>query len=198
MRWLIRDRPSLRIVQHGITDERLAVAVRPREHSTGRGHQRRPGAVGRQRRANAIWGQRWFGDPAWRDGGVGDDPAGSSVHRAGWTVACRGRQGTVGGAEYGQCRCRKCRRHGDLFRGDGRRSQPRLAQRSAPSLRHHTVWNGRVELTSETEFTIGPGDVLLAEDETGTGHRWRLRRSALATGLCRHSQGLAKVMVLSH
>ncbi len=55
MRWLIRDRPSLRVVQHGITDERLAVAVRLGQHRPGRRHQRRPGAVGRPGRPRATW-----------------------------------------------------------------------------------------------------------------------------------------------
>ena len=68
MRWLIRDRPSLRVVQHGITDERLAVAVRTRQHGPGRRHQHRPGAVGR-RGDLARLGRRWFGD---QPGGHGD------------------------------------------------------------------------------------------------------------------------------
>ena len=30
------------------------------------------------------------------------------------------------------------------------------------------------ETNSGATFTIGPGDVLLAQDDTGTGHKWRL------------------------
>jgi quercetin dioxygenase-like cupin family protein len=36
--------------------------------------------------------------------------------------------------------------------------------------------NGMLEFETRggERFTIRPGDILLAEDDTGTGHRWRL------------------------
>jgi polar amino acid transport system substrate-binding protein len=60
-RWLIRKRPSLRVVQSGMTDEHLAVAVRlgnaPLADSID-GAQRRLAAHG----ALAALGRHWFGD----------------------------------------------------------------------------------------------------------------------------------------
>ena len=60
MRWLIRDRPDLRLVQSGLTDERLAVAVRLGNAALAEaidGAQRRLAANG----ALAELGRRWLG-----------------------------------------------------------------------------------------------------------------------------------------
>ena len=60
MRWLIRDRPDLRLVQAGLTDERLAVAVRLDNAALAEaidGAQRRLAANG----ALVELGRRWLG-----------------------------------------------------------------------------------------------------------------------------------------
>ncbi len=47
---------------------------------------------------------------------------------------------------------------------------------TAPCRQYVVTLTGTLEFTtrdSET-FTLSPGDVLLAEDTTGSGHRWRL------------------------
>ena len=45
-----------------------------------------------------------------------------------------------------------------------------------PHRRYVITLSGTVEFETRLgdKFTIGPGDILLAEDETGGGHRWRL------------------------
>ena len=61
IRWLIRDRPSLRIVQHGITDERLAVAVRSGNTALADAINVAQGQLA-DRGDLARLGRRWFGD----------------------------------------------------------------------------------------------------------------------------------------
>ena len=50
----------------------------------------------------------------------------------------------------------------------------RLAYGAARPIRHHAV--GTLEFTTRDgeTFILHPGDVLLAADTTGSGHRWRL------------------------
>ncbi|WP_414444708.1 cupin domain-containing protein [Burkholderia sp. 22PA0106] len=46
----------------------------------------------------------------------------------------------------------------------------------APARQFVITLSGTLEFTTRSgaTFTIAPGDVLLAEDTTGSGHRWRL------------------------
>jgi quercetin dioxygenase-like cupin family protein len=51
-----------------------------------------------------------------------------------------------------------------------------LAWHDAPTRQFVLTLGGTLEFETRTgeTFTIHPGDVLLAEDTTGTGHRWRI------------------------
>jgi len=46
----------------------------------------------------------------------------------------------------------------------------------APALQYVITLSGTLEFETKTgeKFTIYPGDVLVATDDTGTGHKWRL------------------------
>ncbi|HVG50350.1 MAG TPA: cupin domain-containing protein [Xanthobacteraceae bacterium] len=47
---------------------------------------------------------------------------------------------------------------------------------TAPCLQYVITLSGTLEFTTRDgeKFVLAPGDVLLAEDTTGSGHRWRL------------------------
>jgi quercetin dioxygenase-like cupin family protein len=47
---------------------------------------------------------------------------------------------------------------------------------TAPCLQYVVTLTGTLEFTTRDgeTFVLSPGDVLLADDTTGTGHRWRL------------------------
>ena len=47
---------------------------------------------------------------------------------------------------------------------------------TAPHIQYVITLSGTLEFTTRDgeTFTLGPGDVLLAADTAGTGHRWRL------------------------
>ncbi len=51
-----------------------------------------------------------------------------------------------------------------------------LSWHNAPERQYVITLSGRLEFETRLgeRFTITPGDVLLAEDTTGGGHRWRL------------------------
>ena len=51
-----------------------------------------------------------------------------------------------------------------------------LAWHTAPVRQYVITLSGTLEFETRdgTRFTVGPGDILLAEDTTGGGHRWRL------------------------
>ena len=102
-RWLIRDRPALRIVQTGITDERLAVAVRLDNAALADaidGAQARLAARG----ILAELGRRWFGRPRVAQRRCSDDPTGPPLHRVRRTVALRGWQRAADALGCARCR----------------------------------------------------------------------------------------------
>lgn len=47
---------------------------------------------------------------------------------------------------------------------------------TAPHVQYVLTWSGTLEFTTRNgeTFVLRPGEVLLAADTTGTGHRWRL------------------------
>jgi quercetin dioxygenase-like cupin family protein len=47
---------------------------------------------------------------------------------------------------------------------------------NAPTTQYVITLAGVLEFTTRTDetFTINPGDILIAEDTTGSGHKWRL------------------------
>lgn len=51
-----------------------------------------------------------------------------------------------------------------------------LSWHNAPERQYVITLSGTLEFETRLgeRFTLGPGDVLLAEDTTGGGHRWRL------------------------
>lgn len=57
-------------------------------------------------------------------------------------------------------------------------SQPRasLDWHNAPATQYVITLAGVLEFVTRTAetFTINPGDILIAEDTTGSGHKWRL------------------------
>ena len=52
----------------------------------------------------------------------------------------------------------------------------RLSWHNAPERQYVITLSGSLEfeMRDGSRFTLAPGDVLLAEDITGGGHRWRL------------------------
>ncbi len=60
------------------------------------------------------------------------------------------------------------------FRGKPKGSS--LSWHNAPERQYVITLSGTLEVETRVgeRFTVAPGDVLLAEDTTGGGHRWRL------------------------
>ena len=60
-----------------------------------------------------------------------------------------------------------------------------MARRAGPAVRHHTQRHAGVRDARRRAFHLRPGDILLAEDTTGTGHSWKLvDENPWRRGLC--------------
>lgn len=61
-----------------------------------------------------------------------------------------------------------------------------LAWHTAPVRQLVVTLSGTLIFTTRDgeEFTLRPGDVLLAEDTAGSGHQWRLSRAPIRGGAC--------------
>ena len=188
MRWLIRDRPYLaRRPGTGITDERAGGRGSARQHGPGRGDQRRAATTGRQGRPGASWDAGGWAKTASGTEVLGMIRLRPPVHRRGWSVAGRGRRAAMASAGRGE---RSASRNAAArmihFAEFAAGSQSRLAQRSAPSLRHHSVRNGRVRDSPRRHIHDWSGRHIAGR---GRDRRWpplaASRRPALAPGLRR-------------
>ncbi len=174
MRWLTRDRPTLDVVETGITDEQIAVAVRLDDDELAEG-------IESARRALAADGTLARLGSTWL---AGSDPVG---HRHGGRPVIRLVRlstGTDGQSHVSEGEVDLAETGLDLASAWEPAAEVRFQEsppdahldwHDAPRRQYVITLTGRLEFTTRggETFRLGPGDVLLAEDTAGGGHSWR-------------------------